>query len=64
MDRAQKRKARKEQLEGLSIEQLEDIKPYKKDRVSAIKVDPNEPDRISKTEMIETILAHEGLGIN
>ena len=62
MDKAKKRKARKEELEKLTSEQLGDIRPYKKGKVTASKTEKTEPKRISKAEMIETILAHEGLG--
>ena len=62
MDNAKKRKARKEELETLTIEQLGDIRPYKKGKVTAIKTENTEPKKISKAEMIETILAQEGLG--
>lgn len=62
MDRSERRERRKQELERLSVEQLSEIRPYKKDEVTAVKTEPSDPNLLSKEEMIETILAHEGLG--
>ena len=61
-DKAERRKQRKAELETLTIQQLNDTKPYKKDIVFPSKTEPNDQTKISKAEMIETILSHEGLG--
>ncbi len=62
MDKAKQRKARKEDLEALTIKELGDVKPYKKGKVTGIITEEGAPKRLSKSAMIETILTHEGLG--
>lgn len=62
MDRSERRERRKQELEELSVEQLGEVLPYKKNEVTATKTEPSNPNVLSKEEMIETILAHEGLG--
>jgi hypothetical protein len=61
-DKTERRKRRKAELDKLSIEKLNEIKPYKKDIVFPGKTEPNDQTKISKEEMIETILSYEGLG--
>ena len=61
-DKADRRKLRKAELENFTITQLNEIKPYKKDTVLPTKTELADPRNISKAEMIETILSHEGLG--
>jgi len=62
MDRSERRERRKQELEKLSLEQLGGIRPFRKDQVTAVKTEPSNPTLLSKAEMMETILAHEGLG--
>ncbi len=61
-NKAEKRKLRKAELAKLTVDQLNEIRPYKKHEVGPIKSDQGSPKKISKSEMIETILREEGLG--
>lgn len=62
MDVSKRREMRKQELEQMSLDQLGEVRPYKKNEVTASKTDPSNPQEMSKEEMIETILSHEGLG--
>ena len=57
----QRRTARKAELEALTLSELQEIKPYEKSKVAPVKPEKDGKKTISKGEMIETILAHEGL---
>lgn len=62
MDKEEKRKLRKAELDLLNIDELRDVPPYTKDSVGPTKTEAVPAKQISKSEMIETILSHEGLG--
>lgn len=62
MDKVEKRKLRQAELERLTVGELKDVRPYTKDSVGPTKTESTPVKTISKAEMIETILSHEGLG--
>lgn len=62
MDRSKRREQRNQELKKLSVDQLGEILPYKKNEVTAIKSEPSNRSILTKDAMIETILAYEGLG--
>jgi hypothetical protein len=60
-DKTEKRKQREEELETLSIDDLLNIPPYQKGKVTGIKMDSSNASQLSKSDIIAAILKHEGL---